>query len=157
MPDWPVQEVAMIMLSSALALAPSALRLVRQAVAVVVALAVSLGHALRHRREISALAELDDHALIDLGLTRTDGHSAWAVSVLEDPSHVIKDIAGAGHGQAVQATSPGAADHGDRQLPARGVSLSASPDRHKAGGRSSGLLREPASADYFFRKASKMV
>lgn len=97
----------MIILSSVLPLASSALRLMREAAAAVVAPVVSLGRALQHRREITALAELDDHALKDIGLTRTDVHGALAVSVREDPSHVLKDIAGAGHGQAVRAAGLG--------------------------------------------------
>lgn len=100
----------MIILSSVLPVASSALRAVRQIAVAVAAPVVGLARTLQNRREITALAQLDDHALKDIGLTRTDVHGALAVSVLEDPSHVLKDIAGAGHRQSIQA-----AVHGSRR------------------------------------------
>jgi uncharacterized protein YjiS (DUF1127 family) len=67
----------------------------------------ALLRALRHRREITRLAGLDDHQLKDIGLTRTDVNGALAVSLLDDPSHVLCDIAGTGHSQVARAAQLG--------------------------------------------------
>ncbi len=56
--------------------------------------------ALHNRRAVVRLAHLDDHALKDIGLTRSDVHGALGVSLLDDPSRVLRDIGGSEHGQA---------------------------------------------------------
>ena len=43
----------------------------------------------RHRREIKALAELDDRLLKDIGLTRGDVEGALSESLLSNPSVVL--------------------------------------------------------------------
>jgi len=50
-----------------------------------------LGRAIRHRREILALADLDDRLLGDIGLRRADVHTALAQPPHRDPSQVLKD------------------------------------------------------------------
>jgi uncharacterized protein YjiS (DUF1127 family) len=50
---------------------------------------VDLVKALRHRREIKHLAELDDWMLRDIGLTRSDVSSALAEPLLRNPSWVL--------------------------------------------------------------------
>jgi uncharacterized protein YjiS (DUF1127 family) len=44
---------------------------------------------LRHRREIKALAELDDRLLKDVGLTRADVQGALSEPLLHNPSVVL--------------------------------------------------------------------
>jgi len=44
---------------------------------------------LKHRREIKALAELDDRLLKDVGLTRADVQGALSESLLHNPSVVL--------------------------------------------------------------------
>lgn len=46
--------------------------------------------AVRHRRAVHSLAELDDHALADVGLLRADVHAALAQPYFVDPSKVLK-------------------------------------------------------------------
>lgn len=41
---------------------------------------------LRNRRDAAALAEMSDHQLADIGLTRDDVHSALATPYTVDPS-----------------------------------------------------------------------
>ena len=41
---------------------------------------------LKNRRDVTRLAEWDDHALRDIGLTRADVHLALALPIREDPS-----------------------------------------------------------------------
>ena len=45
--------------------------------------------ALRHRREVLRLAELDDRALKDIGLLRSDVEGALLAPLHEDPSKVL--------------------------------------------------------------------
>jgi uncharacterized protein YjiS (DUF1127 family) len=97
----------MILLSAVLPAASAALRALRRTAMLVAKPAGSVLRALRNRRDIMRLADLDEHQLKDLGLTRTDVHGALAVSLLDDPSSVLCDIAGASHGQAALAASPG--------------------------------------------------
>lgn len=49
----------------------------------------NLAKALRHRREIMHLAELDDRMLKDIGLTRCDVDSALAEPLHHNPSWVL--------------------------------------------------------------------
>lgn len=92
----------MLVLSALLPAAAVAAKAARQSVHAIARPLAGLLRTLRHRREIVALADLDAHALKDIGLTRTDVHGALAVSIFDDPSHVLCDIAGAGHGQAAR-------------------------------------------------------
>ncbi len=50
--------------------------------------------ALKSRREVARLNDLDDRALKDIGLLRSDVHSALAESFFSDPSHHLVDVAG---------------------------------------------------------------
>lgn len=93
----------MIMLSAVLPAASAAVAALHRAALVVFKPVRAVSRALRHRREITRLAEFDDHQLKDIGLTRTDVNGALAVSMLDDPSHVLCGIAGASHGQAALA------------------------------------------------------
>jgi uncharacterized protein YjiS (DUF1127 family) len=49
----------------------------------------SLATALRHRREIRSLADLDDRALKDIGLIRSDVSGALAEPFYRNPSTVL--------------------------------------------------------------------
>ncbi|MBD2751249.1 DUF1127 domain-containing protein [Microvirga sp. BT688] len=46
--------------------------------------------ALRNRRQVVALGELDDHLLRDIGLERTDVVAALAHPLYRDPSRMLK-------------------------------------------------------------------
>ncbi|MGL4438757.1 MAG: DUF1127 domain-containing protein [Bosea sp. (in: a-proteobacteria)] len=95
----------MIVLSAVLPAMSAVVIALRRAARSLSKAAVAIQSTLRHRREISRLAELDDHQLHDIGLTRTDVHGALAVSMLHDPSHVLCDIAGSSHSQMARAAS----------------------------------------------------
>lgn len=95
----------MILLSAILPAASNGVAAMRRTAIAVSKPVQRLLRALRHRREISRLAEFDEHALKDIGLSRTDVDGALAVSMLSDPSHVLCDIAGTSHGQAARAAS----------------------------------------------------
>jgi uncharacterized protein YjiS (DUF1127 family) len=47
--------------------------------------------ALRHRREVQSLTELDDHTLADIGVLRTDVFASLARPYFSDPSKALKD------------------------------------------------------------------
>lgn len=49
-----------------------------------------LVHTTRNRRQVAALAELDDHLLRDIGLERTDVLAALAQPRHRDPSRMLK-------------------------------------------------------------------
>jgi uncharacterized protein YjiS (DUF1127 family) len=42
--------------------------------------------AVKHRRELRRLIDLDDHALADIGLTRSDLHAALSAPPWRDPT-----------------------------------------------------------------------
>jgi uncharacterized protein YjiS (DUF1127 family) len=42
--------------------------------------------AVKHRRELRGLIDLDDHLLADIGLTRSDPHAAHSASPWRDPT-----------------------------------------------------------------------
>ena len=48
--------------------------------------------AAKGRREIGRIAELDDHALRDIGLTPADVAGALAASLFRDPSYFLKQV-----------------------------------------------------------------
>jgi uncharacterized protein YjiS (DUF1127 family) len=48
-----------------------------------------LAKTLRHRREVKNLAEFDDRMLKDIGLERSDIHSALSEPLLRNPSWVL--------------------------------------------------------------------
>jgi uncharacterized protein YjiS (DUF1127 family) len=50
--------------------------------------------ALKNRRQISSLAELDDRALKDIGLMRSDVHAALSGPFFHDPSVQLVNVAG---------------------------------------------------------------
>lgn len=50
---------------------------------------VAVLRAISHRRDVGRLLEMDDRALKDIGLTRSDVHGALAVRVTRDPSTVL--------------------------------------------------------------------
>lgn len=49
-------------------------------------------HIVKGRREVGTLSELDDNALRDIGLTRTDVAGALAASLFRDPSFFLKQV-----------------------------------------------------------------
>ncbi len=56
--------------------------------------------ALIHRREVMRLGELDERALKDIGLVRSDLDGALSVSWLSDPSLILAERSSARHGIA---------------------------------------------------------
>ena len=63
-------------------------------VSVIVAGLQKLGRALKHRRDASLLAGLDDRMLGDIGLTRSDLRDAYAEPLWRDPTDVLAGRAG---------------------------------------------------------------
>jgi uncharacterized protein YjiS (DUF1127 family) len=55
-------------------------------------LASEIVQAVRNRRAVRSLAELDDRALADIGLLRTDVHAALARPSFADPSKVLTEV-----------------------------------------------------------------
>jgi uncharacterized protein YjiS (DUF1127 family) len=49
---------------------------------------------LKNRREVARLNDLDDRALKDIGLVRSDVHAALAEPLFSDPSYHLMDMAG---------------------------------------------------------------
>jgi uncharacterized protein YjiS (DUF1127 family) len=47
--------------------------------------------AIRHRREVQSLTDLDDRTLADIGLLRTDVYASLARPYFADPSKALKD------------------------------------------------------------------
>ena len=47
--------------------------------------------AVRHRREVQSLTDLDHRTLADIGLLRTDVYASLARPYFADPSKVLKD------------------------------------------------------------------
>ena len=45
---------------------------------------------IKHRRELSRLADLDDHMLADIGLTRSDLHVAHCEPLWRDPTSILE-------------------------------------------------------------------
>ncbi len=62
---------------------------VRRAVAGALLQLKAIARAMRHRREILGLAELDDRALKDIGLTRVEVAGALAEPFHKDPSRML--------------------------------------------------------------------
>jgi uncharacterized protein YjiS (DUF1127 family) len=50
---------------------------------------VAVLRAINHRRDVGRLLEMDERALKDIGLTRSDVHGALAVRITRDPSTVL--------------------------------------------------------------------
>ena len=50
------------------------------------------GRSIGHRRQVRALAELDEHTLRDTGLLPTDVHAALTEPFHRDPSQVLKAL-----------------------------------------------------------------
>ena len=44
----------------------------------------------KHRRELSRLADLDDHMLADIGLTRSDLYVAYCEPLWRDPTSILE-------------------------------------------------------------------
>ena len=68
----------------------------------------SFAVALRNRRQVGRLTDLDDRALKDIGLTRSDVTAALAQPFLRDPSIHLTSVAGGTRGRPVVTASPGA-------------------------------------------------
>jgi uncharacterized protein YjiS (DUF1127 family) len=49
---------------------------------------------LKSRHQVAQLTDLDDRALKDIGLIRSDVHAALAEPLFRDPSHHLMDVAG---------------------------------------------------------------
>jgi uncharacterized protein YjiS (DUF1127 family) len=45
---------------------------------------------IKHRRELARLADLDDHMLADVGLTRSDLHAAHCEPLWRDPTSILE-------------------------------------------------------------------
>jgi uncharacterized protein YjiS (DUF1127 family) len=45
---------------------------------------------IKHRRELARLADLDDHMLADIGLTRSDLHLAHCEPLWRDPTSILE-------------------------------------------------------------------
>lgn len=89
-----------------------------------------LSRAIANRMAVRELAQLDDHALKDIGLTRSDVQGALGVSWTDDPSRVLGSIAGTSHGHArLQAGALAQATGSVAQAapPARGVASQGQP------------------------------
>jgi uncharacterized protein YjiS (DUF1127 family) len=56
----------------------------------------AFARALKNRAEVRALREMDDRALKDIGLMRTDVHAALDTPLHRDPSLHLVDVAGFG-------------------------------------------------------------
>ena len=61
--------------------------------------------ALKHRRSMTRLAELDERQLKDIGLTRNDVFAALDTPLFQDPSRVLTNVAA---GRSVPSQKPGA-------------------------------------------------
>jgi uncharacterized protein YjiS (DUF1127 family) len=59
--------------------------------------------ALKNRRQVTALAQLDDRALKDIGLLRTDVQAALATPLYRDPSCHLMAVAGGSRGSSKPA------------------------------------------------------
>ena len=46
--------------------------------------------AVKHRRELRSLIDLDDHLLADIGLTRSDPHAALSAPPWRDPTSMLR-------------------------------------------------------------------
>jgi uncharacterized protein YjiS (DUF1127 family) len=90
----------MIVLSSALSVSRATLGNLHRVTSAGLVRAGKLVRTLRNRHEVRQLAELDEHALKDIGLTRSNVQGALAASLLSDPSLILGGIAGMEHGRA---------------------------------------------------------
>lgn len=61
---------------------------------------------LRNRHEVAMLTDLDDRALKDIGLMRTDVQAALAGPLHRDPSSHLVDVAGHKRGRLSPASAP---------------------------------------------------
>jgi uncharacterized protein YjiS (DUF1127 family) len=95
----------MIVLSSALSVSRATLGNLRRVAGAGLVRVGKLVRTLRNRHAVRQLAELDDHALKDIGLTRNDVQGALGASLLSDPSLILGDIAGMDHGRATRAAT----------------------------------------------------
>jgi uncharacterized protein YjiS (DUF1127 family) len=68
--------------------------------------------ALRNRRQVARLTDLDDRALKDIGLTRSDVMAALDQPFLRDPSMHLTSVAGVRRGRPAAGPSPGVAMSG---------------------------------------------
>ena len=93
----------MFIVSSIIPASTAAVSAVRQAARAVNMRVASILRAIANRRDITQLTHLDDHALKDIGLTRSDVRGALEVSLFDDPSRVLMDIAGTEHGASARA------------------------------------------------------
>lgn len=58
---------------------------------------VQIGRALKHRRDAMMLANFDDRALADIGLTRSDLRDAYSEPLWSDPTSMLAERAGERH------------------------------------------------------------
>ncbi|MGA2129851.1 MAG: DUF1127 domain-containing protein [Xanthobacteraceae bacterium] len=76
-----------------------------------------LASAIRHRRDVEALAGFDDRMLADIGLTRTDLHYALSEPFWRDPGRVL--VLRAGERRAAPRSRGG--QHKARAVPAPSI------------------------------------
>lgn len=67
-----------------------------------------IGIALKHRRELKRLADLDDHMLADIGLNRSDLRDAASAPFWHDPTSILEQrakarMAGAASGRPIES------------------------------------------------------
>lgn len=72
---------------------PASVKPIFRFLAVFAAPAVAIKAAIAHRRLVRHLAGFDDHMLRDIGLTRSDVHSAMAESMFGDPTVRLSTLA----------------------------------------------------------------
>jgi hypothetical protein len=75
----------------------------------------------RHRKGLAMLANFDDHALADIGLTRSDLYDALAQRVWDDPTSMLECRRTARRDDARRPIAPAAARPPTQMLGVRGL------------------------------------
>jgi len=76
----------------------------------------------RHRKGLAMLANFDDHALADIGLTRSDLYDALAQRVWDDPTTMLECRRTARRDEARQVTAAGTPNPSAQMLGVRALS-----------------------------------
>ena len=75
----------------------------------------------RHRKGLAMLANFDDHALADIGLTRSDLYDALAQRIWDDPTTMLECRRMARRDDARQPNAPAAPKPAAQMLGVRGL------------------------------------